>query len=187
MLFNLPELSLSASQPNPPVLLEAFHNRFHPAVQKFLTFVTPADVVHVYTDSMVPSWFVSKDDLEFNYNMGGGSIMALGTYNFALLRMIFGDEPEECLSCDTAVFGDGIHDQCDYSFKAEFRFPNGGTGEASTSLRGPLLWKPSEARVTHKEVVVPDKTLPDTQEKLRTVRILNLFFYFIPFRRGLQA
>ncbi|KAF3766650.1 oxidoreductase domain-containing protein [Cryphonectria parasitica EP155] len=167
MLFNIPELS---AEPNPPVLLEAFHNRFHPSVQKFLTFVTPADVVHVYTDSMVPWWFVSKDDLEYNYNMGGGSIMALGTYNFALMRMIFGGEPEECLSCDTQVLGDGVHDRCDYTFKAQFRFPN-GIGEATTTIRGPILWKPSEARVTHKEVVVPDKTLLDTQEKVRTRQV----------------
>lgn len=171
ILFNLPELFSSASNPHPPVLLEAIHNRFHPSLHKFLSFITPADVVHVHTDSMVPWWFTAKDDLEFNYKLGGGSIMALGTYNFTVLRMIFGQEPEECLTCDTSVFGDGVHDQCDYTFKAQFRFPNGGIGEATTTLRGPLWWKPSEARVTHREVVVPDKTLPVTQEKVRTRQV----------------
>ncbi|CAJ2508717.1 Uu.00g137430.m01.CDS01 [Anthostomella pinea] len=183
LLFNLPELSPSTSQPNPPVLLEAFHNRFHPALHKFLTFVTPADVVHVHTDSMVPWWFTAKDDLEFNYKLGGGSIMALGTYNFAVLRMIFGGEPEECLTCDTSVFGDGIHDQCDYTFKAQFRFPN-GIGETTSTLRGSILWKPSEARVTHKEVVVPDKTLPGDQEKVRTRQVtLHGFMHAILWHR----
>lgn len=167
ILFNLPELS----EPKSPVLLEAFHNRFHPAVHKFLSFITPADVVHVYTDCMVPAWFTNKDDIEFNYSLGGGSMMALGTYNFGVLRMIFADEPEECLSCDTSVFADGIHDQCDYDFKAQFRFPNGGIADAKNTLRGPLLWKPSEARVTHKEVVVPDEALPETQEKVRTRQV----------------
>ncbi|KAI0172773.1 oxidoreductase domain-containing protein [Hypoxylon sp. FL1284] len=170
ILFNLPELS--SSRPNPPVLLEASHSRFHPAVHKFLTFVNPADVVHVYTDCMVPWWFTSKDDLEFNYKLGGGNIMALGTYNFAMLRLIFGDEPEECLECDTKVFGDGVHDRCDYTFSAQFRFPN-GVGEAASSLRGPTLWKPSEARVTHREVVMPDAALPEDQEKVRT-RVVTL-------------
>lgn len=165
ILFNLPELS---QQPNPPVLLEAFHSRFHPSLHKFLTFISPADVVHVHTDSMVPSWFVSKDDLEYNYTLGGGSIMALGTYNFGVMRMIFQGEPEECVSCDTSVLGDGVHDQCDYHFKAQFRFPNGGIGDATTTIQGPLLWKPSEARVTHRAVMVADKTLPDGQEKVRT-------------------
>ncbi|CZR56600.1 related to Oxidoreductase [Phialocephala subalpina] len=163
ILFNLPELS----QPNAPVLLEAFHNRFHPAVHLFRSFINPADVVHVHTDSMVPWLMTAKGNIEFNYNLSGGSMMMLGTYNFGMLRMIFDDEPEECLTCDTSIFGDGIHDKCDYDFKAEFRFPNGGIGEATTTMRGPILWKPSEARVTTKEVVVLDNTLPPAQEKHR--------------------
>ena len=166
-LFNAPELS----QPNPPVILEACHSRFHPAVHKFLSFVSPADVEHVYTDVMVPWLFIGKDRIEFNYNLGGGSIMALGTYNFAILRMIFEDEPEECLDCDTSVWKDGIRDLCDYDFRAHFRFPNGGLAEATATIRGPILWKPSEARVTHKAVVVPDESLPDFQEKVRTRQV----------------
>lgn len=173
LLFSLPELS----QPNAPVIMEAAHNRFHPAVHKFLTFVSPPDVEHIYTDSMVPWWFTHKDNIEFNYKMGGGSILALGTYNCAIMRMAFNAEPEECLSCDVSVWGDGIHDQCDTDFRAQFRFPNGGIGEATTTLRGPgYWWKPSEARVTHREVVVPDKTLPPTQEKVRR-RVVTIHGY----------
>ncbi|RYP17996.1 hypothetical protein DL765_004215 [Monosporascus sp. GIB2] len=171
MLFNMPELA--PSRPGAPILLEAFHSRFHPALHKFLTFVQPGDVVHVHTDSMVPWWFTGKDDLEYNFALGGGCIMALGTYNLAVLRMIFGAEPDECLACDTTVLGDGVHDRCDSTFSAQFRFPNGGVGEATSTLRGPLWWKPSEARVTHREVVVPDGTLPPDQEKVlqRTVTL----------------
>jgi predicted dehydrogenase len=167
ILFNLPELS----QPNAPVLLESFHNRFHPAVHQFLSFINPADVIHVHTDSMVPWLMTAKDNVEFNYNLSGGSMMMIGTYNFGILRMIFNDEPEECLTCDTTIFGDGIHDKCDYAFKAKFRFPNGGIGEATTTMRGPILWKPSEARVTTKEVVVLDKALPSAHEKVLTRQV----------------
>jgi predicted dehydrogenase len=169
ILFNLPELS----QSNPPVLLEAFHNRFHPAVQKFRTFITPAEVVHVHTDSMIPWLILDKDNIAFNYKLAGGSMMMLGTYNFSIIRMVFDDDPVECLTCEPGIFGDGIHDQCDTDFKATFRFPNGGIAEASTTMRGSILWKPSEARVTHKEVLMDDKSLPDTQEKLRT-RVVTL-------------
>lgn len=98
-------------------------------------------------------------------------MMHAGTYNFAMLRMIFLDEPEECLSCDTITFNDGVHDQCDHTFTAQFRFPNGGIGEATSTLRGSILWKPSEARVTTREVLVPDKTLPSTQEKALTRQV----------------
>ncbi|KAJ9481875.1 hypothetical protein VN97_g11582 [Penicillium thymicola] len=169
ILFTLPELS----QPNAPILLEAFHNRFHPAVHKFRSLITPADVVHVHTDSMLPGILLDKDNIGFNYKLAGGSMMMLGTYNFGVIRMVFDDDPVECLTCEPGIFGDGIHDQCDTDFKAKFRFPNGGIAEASTTMRGPIWWKPSEARVTHKEVIVDDKALPETQEKLRT-RIVTL-------------
>lgn len=164
-LFNLPELT---SGPRPLVLLEASHNRFHPSVHKFMSFVSPSDVVHVHTDCMVPGLMTGKDDIHYNYALGGGSMMMLGTYNINMLRTIFGAEPEECLSCETHTFGDGVHDRCDTDVTARFRFPNGGVGEAFTTLRGSIFWKPSEARVTHREVVVPDDSLPAGQTKFRT-------------------
>ncbi|KAI1325924.1 putative oxidoreductase [Xylariaceae sp. FL0255] len=172
ILFNLPELS----RPNPPVILEAFHSLFHPAVHKFLSFIKPDDVVHVYTDSMIPSWLTAPGDIAFSYQMGGGNMMQVGTYNFAMLRMIFGAEPTECLACDTTVFGDGVHDKCDTSFTAKFQFPNGGIGEAKSTMRGPWFWKPSEVRVTHREAVVPDKSLSAGQEKVRT-RVVTMHGY----------
>jgi predicted dehydrogenase len=166
ILFNLPELS----QPNAPVLLEVFHNRFHPAVHLFRCFFNPADVVHVHTDSsMVPWLLTAKDNIEFNYNLSGGSMMQLGTYNFTMLRIIFNDEPEECLTCDTSIFGDGVHDKYYYDFKAaQFRFPNGGIGKATTSLRGPIQWKPSQATVRTREVLILDTAIPSPQEKALT-------------------
>ncbi|KAJ6006618.1 oxidoreductase [Penicillium sp. IBT 35674x] len=64
-----------------------------------------------------------------------------------------------------------IHDRCDYRFTAKFAFPNGGVGEAMATMRGSILWKPSEARVTMKEDVVGDKTIPETQEKMRARKV----------------
>ncbi|OHE99917.1 NAD binding oxidoreductase [Colletotrichum orchidophilum] len=73
--------------------------------------------------------------------------MALGTYNFTVMRMIFRQEPEESSDCDNTVFIDGNHDQCDYTFKTESWFPK-GTSDAT-------------------------KSLPDSQEKVRT-RLVTL-------------
>ncbi|PGH21388.1 hypothetical protein AJ80_03305 [Polytolypa hystricis UAMH7299] len=161
-LFNLPELS----KPDGPVLLEAFHSRFYPSWSYFRSLINPADVVHVSAYSMIPWWGTGKNDIHFNYALSGGSMMAMGTYNMATLRLIFGAEPEECLSCDTNAYTDGIHDKCDYEVKAKFRFPNGGIGEAETTLKGPTYWTPSHVTVTNKEVVVPDDTIPTAQEKV---------------------
>jgi predicted dehydrogenase len=164
ILFNLPELS----EPDAPVILEAFHNRFYPAYNFFKTLINPADVVHAYAYSMIPWWGTGKDDIYFNYQLAGGSMMQMGTYNFAALRDVFGADPEECLSCDTKSYTEGIHNKCDYDFTAKFRFPNGGIGEAYSTLKGPTIWTPSYTTVTLREVVVPDNSLPSSQQKVRS-------------------
>jgi predicted dehydrogenase len=143
ILFHLPELN----QPNAPVILEAFHCRFHPIWSAFMSNITCADVVHVVTYSMIPWWFVNKDHIHFNYNLAGGTMMGMGTYNFAALRLIFGAEPEECISVDAKSLTEGVHHDYDTEFKAKFRFPNGCIGEAFSTLQGPTIWHPSYARV----------------------------------------
>lgn len=75
ILFRLPELS----QPDAPVLLEAFQNRFFPSWTLFELMVNPVDVINVTSRSMVPWWVTSKDDIYFNYPLSGGSIMSIGT------------------------------------------------------------------------------------------------------------
>ncbi|KAF2258394.1 putative oxidoreductase [Lojkania enalia] len=180
LLFKMPELD----QPNAPVLLEAFHYRFHPIWSVFMSLVNPADVVHVDTFSMIPWWFVNKDHIHFNYNLAGGTMMGMGTYNFAALRLIFGAEPEECISADVKAFTEGVHHDCDYEFRAKFRFPNGCIGEAFSTLQGPTLWHPSYATVTHRQVEVPDKTLPPGQEKLVTREVtIHGFIHAIFYHR----
>jgi len=170
ILFNLPELS----RPNAPVLLEAFHTRFFPSWQYFQSLVNPADIEHIYTQSMIPWWGTSKSDIFFNYNLSGGTIMSTGTYNFAVLRLLFDTEPVECISCETHTFPEEAHKNCDIDFKAKFRFPNGGIGVAQSTLRGSTIWYPSSVIVTNKEVVVLDKSLPPEQEKAVT-RELSLY------------
>ncbi|RFU73827.1 hypothetical protein TARUN_8433, partial [Trichoderma arundinaceum] len=161
ILFNLPELD----QPNGPVLLEAFHSRFYPSWALFRSLVDPAEVEHVETRSMIPWWASNKNQIHFNYGLSGGSMMAMGTYNLAALRLLFGESPEECVSCDVKAYTDGIHDKCDYEVKATFRFPNGGTGVASTTLMGETIIKPSWVTVKTKEIVVPSESLPAGQQQ----------------------
>ncbi|KAK0510017.1 hypothetical protein JMJ35_007411 [Cladonia borealis] len=110
--------------------------------------------------------------------------MGIGTYNFAVLRLIFDAEPEECFSCDFKAFTEGIHHDCDYEFKTKSRFPNRGVGEAFSTLQGPTIWHPSYATVTHKQVVVLDKTLPVSLEKLVTREVtLHGFIHAIFWHR----
>ncbi|KAI5200223.1 hypothetical protein AUEXF2481DRAFT_166114 [Aureobasidium subglaciale EXF-2481] len=169
ILFNLPELS----GPDAPVLLEAFHNRFHPSWNLFASLIKPEEVLHIKTHSMIPWWATSKSDIHFNYKLSGGTMMAMGTYNYAALRLLFGSSPLECVSCDASAYKDGEHANCDYEFKATFRFPNGAIGEASSTLQGETILKPSHVTVTTKEVVIADASLPSDQEKVRS-QVLTL-------------
>ncbi|KAJ2975577.1 hypothetical protein NUW58_g8310 [Xylaria curta] len=150
ILFNLPELS----RPDAPVLLEAAHNRFHPSWLLFRSLFDPADVTHVFTNSMIPWWATSKNDIHFNYKIAGGSLMAMGCYSFAVMREAFGAEPTACIDCTTHHYTDGIHDKCDWDFHAKFSFPNGGIGEATSTLRGPTAWKPDHRKFRTRKVTL---------------------------------
>ena len=163
ILFRLPELS----GPNAPVILEGFHFQFFPSWALFRSFFNSAEVINVSSASMLPAWIVAKDNIAFNYPLSGGTIMSLGAYNFSAMRLAFGTEPEECLSCDAKAYTDGIHAKCDYEFKATFRFPNGGTGDVSSSLQGGAILKPSYITVKTREVVISDDTILPSQEKVR--------------------
>ena len=85
---------------------------------------------------MIPWRAISTDNIHFNYSLTDGTMMAMSMYKFSALRLIFDTELEECLSCDVKAFTDEAHKNCDYDFKAKFRFPNGGTGDAQRTLKG---------------------------------------------------
>ncbi|KAI9151437.1 NAD(P)-binding protein [Paramyrothecium foliicola] len=164
ILFNLPELS----QPNGPVLLEGFHSRFHPSWQLFMAMFKPEEVASVVSHSSIPWWGTSKTDIHFNYPLSGGSMMSMGTYNYAALRLIFDANPEECISCEANSYTDGIHDKCDWDFNAKFRFPGGRIGEAASTLRGGTMYKAAWVEVKTVEAEVPDASLPEGQTKFCT-------------------
>lgn len=67
ILFNLPELD----QPDGPVLLEAFHNRFYPSWALFRSLIKPAEIERIETRSMIPWWASNKDQIHFNYSLSG--------------------------------------------------------------------------------------------------------------------
>ena len=155
-----------------PVLLEAFHYRFHPAWRHFLSLLSPPDITHALSTAVIPGTLLfGKDDIRFQYALAGGAMMDLGTYPLSSLRGVFGAAPEECLA-STVETCPPPNEKCDGSFEVSYRFPNGGVGEVRGSLTAPL-WKFAIPRVvvTHKGVVVPDAELPEGQEKVRTRKV----------------
>jgi len=152
-----------------PVLLEAFHFRFHPAWHTFLSLLDPLQIENVRSDMSAPAGFLRKNDIRFNYELGGGATMDMGTYNIAVIRGVFGDEPEECVAATARTRSDR---KVDGAMTASFRFPGGGTAEMEADLamkgRLGLPWiKVPSVVVRHKEVVVEDGTITEGQEHVR--------------------
>ncbi|KAF9875943.1 hypothetical protein CkaCkLH20_06389 [Colletotrichum karsti] len=167
-LFRLPLLK----EPGAPVLLEAFHYRFQPSWQYYLTLVDAPNVEHVKASAFLP-WFViaSDDDIRFKYDLAGGALMDLGTYTISAIRQTFKGEPEECLDAKFQTMA-APEENADHSWKITWRMKSGGTAEAEGTLRGKIMqFGPPRLSVTHRETVVEDAKLPIGQEKTRKRKI----------------
>lgn len=168
----------------PPVLLEAVHNRFHPAFQKFLSLLDKPNIDRVHTTHHFPKGYFAPDNIRFNFDLAGGALMDFGYYNVQLLRQAFGQEPEECMETDVRLTQNGKGDQrIDEAFSAQWRFPNGGVGSIEADLVATsgfwlTSWMPAirspMCEVKHREVTVPETTLEGEQHvKTRTVTFWN--------------
>lgn len=180
-------------QPNAPVVLEAFHVLFHPAFQLFISLLDQPNIASAKVTAYVPGGLFPKDDIRFIYDLSGGTLMDLGTYDVLALRQIFGTEPEECIEAVPRLMPKGFDQNCDESMHATFRFPNGGTGELLCDLaaRGgyPLSWLtgslPSlrlpKCSVVHREVVVQDPSLAaDSGLEHVVVKSVNMSNFMAP-------
>ncbi|TEA13381.1 D-xylose 1-dehydrogenase (NADP(+)) 2 [Colletotrichum sidae] len=166
-LFRLPLLE----KPGAPVLLEAFHYRFQPSWQYFLTLVDAPNVEHVRASAAIPWFVIGSDDIRFQYGLAGGALMDLGTYCVSALRQTFGAEPEECLAAKFETMPPP-EERADHSWKIMWRMEGGGTAEAEGTLRAGIFGMGlPRLSVTHKEAVVSDGKLPVGQEKTRKRKI----------------
>lgn len=175
-LFHAPLLS----QPGAPVLLEAFHSRFAPAFALFRSLLDPPSIEHVLAKAIIPSFVAADDDIRFDYDLAGGSMMDVGTYTLAAVREAFGAEPTQCVEAHLTKMKKP-YDRCDGMFHAKLSFPNGGTGEISGGLRGPnTSFGMPTVKVRHKSVVVTDhgeKVAEGCEvKKTRTVTFVNFMF-----------
>ena len=185
-LFRNPLLS----KPNSPVLLEAMHFRFHPAWQKLLSLIDQESIVEAHSTQHAPKGFVPLYGNVYKFNLAGGCLMGLGTYNVATLRQVFGAEPVECshASCDRVPPGND--QEIDRAFSATWSFTNGAVGsiEADMMADGGYSWPltseiPTIAlpklTIKHGDVVV-EGDLPSDQEHTVT-KTVTMWAWSFPF------
>jgi len=127
LLARSQEVSLQTGG-NPLVLLEAVHIRFHPAWQKFLSFIDSSEIAEATSTHHLPKGSLPTDDIRFQYNLSGGCLMDFGSYNIQHLRQVFGTEPSECVTASVRRMPAGLDPNIDQAFSATWKFPNGGTG-----------------------------------------------------------
>ncbi|KAF5590810.1 oxidoreductase [Fusarium subglutinans] len=130
MLFGSPLLR----QPNAPILLEAMHFRFQPSWQYFLSLIDRQNIQTVNTIAELASYVIPKGNAQLEYNLGGGTMLHLGTYPMYVLRQIMGDEPEECTACKARI-PPPPGDLCDESAEVSFRFTGGRVGNVMINAR----------------------------------------------------
>ncbi|KAH8655879.1 hypothetical protein BX600DRAFT_440362 [Xylariales sp. PMI_506] len=160
----------------PVVLMEAFHSRFTPAWKLFMSTLHQPNVAHVLATAAVPSFINKDDDIRFDYDIGGGALLDLGTYIVAALRSVFGTEPIECLDAELGRMAASRH-RCDHTFRAKLKFSNGGVGEVDGTLRGPntRISLPT-ITVTNRPVAVPEEEKNDEKEETKVTRTRKVVF-----------
>jgi hypothetical protein len=67
------------------VLLEAFHYRFHPAIQRVKAILDSGELgalKSISTNFLAPSGIIKKGDIRYDYTLGGGGLMDMGCKSY---------------------------------------------------------------------------------------------------------
>lgn len=124
-------LARQAAAPGAPLLVEAFHNRYHPIVRRAQEIVAGGELGEV---ERVEAAFCMpmrrRRDIRLHYELAGGAMMDMGGYCVSLIRGLTGLEPD-VLSAQ-AELGPP---QVDRRMAAELALPNGGAAHLECALR----------------------------------------------------
>ncbi|KAG6848333.1 hypothetical protein H0H93_001136 [Arthromyces matolae] len=128
------------------VLLEAFHYRFHPAIQRVKAIISSGElgaVKHISAALTLPRLMgVPTTDIRYNYALGGGSLMDMGCYTVSVLRYLASSEPISVLSAEHALYvppgsPPSFKPTIDRSTTASLAFPNDVTASLKCDLATP--------------------------------------------------
>ncbi|KAG6821220.1 hypothetical protein H0H93_004042 [Arthromyces matolae] len=85
------------------VLLEAFHYRFHPAIQRVKAIIDSKElgaIKHISASLAVPKGVMKPGDIRFDYSLGGGGLMDMGCYTLNVIRYLSSSNPTAVISAE---------------------------------------------------------------------------------------
>ncbi|KIY45672.1 NAD(P)-binding protein [Fistulina hepatica ATCC 64428] len=88
------------------VLMEAFHYRFHPAIQRVKQILDSGElgpIRHITASLALPQGIVGAGDIRYVYSLGGGSMMDAGCYTLSCVRYLVGSAPTSVIATATAA------------------------------------------------------------------------------------
>ena len=148
------------------VLMEAFHWRYHPLAARMIEVIASGELGRlrdVEASFCIP--LPSPGNIRFDYALGGGATMDVGSYAIHILRHLVGAEPEVLRARALLMTPD-----VDRYMEAEMRFPDGAIGRMSCSLlSGTLLRVRVKVRGDRGEMRVFNPIAPHIYHRL-TVR-----------------
>ncbi|KAH0582811.1 hypothetical protein H2248_010719 [Termitomyces sp. 'cryptogamus'] len=90
------------------VLLEAFHYRFHPAIQRVKAIIDSKElgaIKHISASLAIPKGMGPKtSDIRYNFTLGGGSLMDMGCYTLNVIRYLSSSNPTSVISAEHSIF-----------------------------------------------------------------------------------
>ncbi|GAY14810.1 Gfo/Idh/MocA family protein [Mycobacterium sp. shizuoka-1] len=112
------------------VVMEAFHYRYHPFAARVEQIIASGELGTLQRIEAADCyWLRNFAANAYNYSLGGGALMDLGSYVVDMLRTFGGSTPE-VVSAQAKLRGQNV----DRAMTAELRFPEGHTGRLHCSL-----------------------------------------------------
>jgi predicted dehydrogenase len=149
------------------VVMEALHYRYHPLAQRMHDVVAGGelgDLERVETTMCIP--LPMFKDIRYQYELGGGATMDVGSYAVHQLRLLGGDDPN-IISAHARLQKPDV----DRWMQADVRWPQGHTGRMTCSM-----WSSTPLKLTVRawgsrgELRVFNQTGPQFYHRFTVVR-----------------
>ena len=157
------EIVAKAAENSGLVVMEAFHYRYHPLVDRLLEIINGGElgqIRHVETAMGFP--LLKRVDIRWRLDLAGGALMDVGCYTIHQLRTLARAEPE-VVAARALLKAPGV----DRAMTADFAFPDGVTGRVSCfMLSGQVLRLHARVVGDRGELRVFNMTMPHVYHRI---------------------